>query len=105
METLSFRKNYLVHCDRHHSLMMSMSINLPQSESTQRCCIEEGCTRQYEVLAGYYDWVDGEEISAAADSRTCRQDKLRMYLAMYNKETKREEWRCPACQQTEVVYL
>jgi hypothetical protein len=105
METLSLRKNYHPLCDRHRVEMMPMS-NMPsQSESTQHCCTEE-CTRQYEALAGYYDWVDGGEISSPADSsRTCGQDKLGMYLATYNKETKREEWRCPACQHIEVVYL
>ena len=95
MATLSLRSDFRPQCDRHRPEMMPMSTLPDQSESTSRCCAEEGCARCYNFIDGYYDWKDGGIPAPVPGSRTCLEHGVKLCLELFSTRTNAEVWRCP----------
>jgi hypothetical protein len=82
MPTFSLRSSFRPLCDKHHSEMMPMSTLPDQSESTSRCCADEGCTRCYNFIDGYHNWNGGGVPVSEPGSLTCREHRVRLCLEL-----------------------
>jgi hypothetical protein len=76
--------------------MEPRSITTEPSKCPVYACGAEGCSRHYNVVAGYFDVMDGKIVSDRYGKQACGEDELALYLEFWDDQEHEEIWRCPA---------
>jgi hypothetical protein len=58
-------------------------------------CTVDKCPRHYDVMAGYFDVIDGKTLADKYGKRSCAKDGMALHVEAYLDETEEETWRCP----------
>jgi hypothetical protein len=57
-------------------------------------CTVDHCLRHYDVMAGYFDVIDGKTLAEKYGKRCCEKDGMALHIESYVEDTE-EVWRCP----------
>src|SRR5690348_10145754 len=102
---MSPKHNILPLCDKHYCPMVPGSIearsakevpveNVDSTWPVYACTVDK-CPRHYDVMAGYFDVIDGNTLTDKYGRRSCTRDGMALHIESYVAATEEETWRCP----------
>lgn len=98
---MSPKQDIVLLCDKHYCPMVPGSIKTGESASPVYGCTVDQCPRHYDVMAGYFDAIDGKTLADKYGKQPCQEDGMALYVESYDAQKEEETWRCPeaACSR------
>jgi len=92
---MSPKHNILPLCDKHYFQMAPASIKTKDSSWPVYGCTVDKCPRHYDVMAGYFDVMEGKTLADKYGKHPCCRDGMALHVESYDSQRKEETWRCP----------
>ena len=92
---MSPKHNIVPLCDKHYCPMVPASEETADSTWPVYGCTVDKCPRHYDVMAGYFDVMEGKTLADKYGKRSCTEDGMALHIESYVDAIEEETWRCP----------